>query len=89
MSYAYALAGNIPSAKEELNKWLKLKSFKAHYYTAMIYTGLKVYDLAISELNMAYRDREIFMYIIKVDPVFSPLRSEPGFHELLKKMNLE
>ena len=89
MSYAYTLAGNIPSAKEELSKWLELKSFKGHYQTAMIYTGLKEYDLAISELDMAYHDRDITMYFIKVDPVFSPLRSEPGFHDLLKKMNLE
>jgi adenylate cyclase len=89
MSYAYALAGNIPSAKEELDKWLKLKSFKGHYVTAIMYTGLKQYDLAISELNKAYLDRELAMYFIKVDPPFSPLRSEPGFHELLKKMNLE
>jgi len=55
----------------------------------MIYTGLKEYDLAISELDMAYHDRDITMYFIKVDPVFSPLRSEPWFHDLLKKMNLE
>src|ERR1017187_1635496 len=89
LSYAYALAGNIPSAKEELSKWLELKSFKGHYQTAMIYTSLKKYDLAISELNMAYQDRDITMYFIKVDPAFSPLRTEPGFHELLKKMNLE
>jgi adenylate cyclase len=89
MSYAYAIAGNIPSAKEELDKWLKSKSFKGHYQTAIIYTGLKEYDLAISELNKAYDDREIVMYFLKVDPVFSSLRNEPGFHELLKKMNLE
>jgi Tfp pilus assembly protein PilF len=89
LSYAYAISGNIERAKKELALWLNENSFKGHYQIAKIYTALKEIDPAISELNKAYQDREITMYFIKVDPVFSPLRSEPGFHELLKKMNLE
>ena len=89
LSYAYAISGNIESAKKELAIWLNENYFKGHYQIAKIYTVLNEFDPAISELNKAYRDREIFMYFIKVDPVFSPLRSEPAFNKLLKKMNLE
>jgi adenylate cyclase len=89
LSYAYAISGNIERAKKELALLLNENSFKGHYQIARIYTALKEFDLAFSELNKAYQDREITMYFIKVDPVFSPLRSEPGFHELLKKINLE
>jgi class 3 adenylate cyclase/TolB-like protein/Tfp pilus assembly protein PilF len=89
LSYAYAISGNIEMAKKELALLLNENSFKGHYQIAKIYTALKEFDLAFSELNKAYQDREITMYFIKVDPVFSPLRSEPAFNELLKKMNLE
>jgi class 3 adenylate cyclase/TolB-like protein/Tfp pilus assembly protein PilF len=89
LSYAYAISGNIEMAKKELALLLNENSFKGHYQIAKIYTALKEFDLAFSELNKAYLDREITMYFIKVDPVFSPLRSEPAFNELLKKMNLE
>ncbi len=89
LSYAYAIEGNRPAAQEELGNWLTIKSFKGHYQTSIIYTGLKMYDLAISELNKAYQDREIDMYLIKVDPALSPLWDKPAFHDLLKKMNLE
>lgn len=44
---------------------------------------------ALDALEEAYAERESFLTILKVDPRFDPLRSEPRFQELLKKIGLQ
>ena len=55
-------------------------------------TDLKVIDvpeIPKEELEKAYEVRDVWMYNLNVDPVFDPIRNEPRFRALLKKMNLE
>jgi hypothetical protein len=51
--------------------------------------GLNDYDLAMTELDKSITEKEIYLYFLKVDPVFNPIRNQPVFKELLKKMGLE
>jgi len=44
---------------------------------------------ALTELEQAYEMKEIFISEIKVVPALDPLRNEPRFKALLKKVNLE
>jgi TolB-like protein len=46
-------------------------------------------DKAFEMLNKAYEDRSFGMAQLKVNPVFDPLRSDPRFAELLRRMNLD
>jgi TolB-like protein len=41
---------------------------------------------ALDALEEAFAERESFLTILKIDPRFDPLRSEPRFQELLKKI---
>lgn len=42
---------------------------------------------ALEWLEKAYEDREPRMAYLKVDPIFDPLRSDPRFRDLLRRMN--
>jgi serine/threonine protein kinase len=55
---------------------------------AVLYAGLGDKDNAFQWLNVAYRDREVIMIRLKTDPWLEPLRSDPRFAELIKKVGL-
>ena len=55
----------------------------------VIYAGLGEKDKAFEWLEKAYEDRSISGAAeIKVDPIFDPLRSDPRFQDLLRRINL-
>ena len=88
LAYAYAVSGNRSQARIEIEKLLKDKSFYAHYYIAMAYVGINEFKLALDELEKSVQDKEIFLYFLKVDPVFFPLKNETRFQAILKELNL-
>ena len=58
------------------------------YYVAEIYTGLGDKDAAIEWLGKALDERSTWVVFLGVDPRFDPLRSDPRFAALLKRLNL-
>jgi len=42
---------------------------------------------ALEALEKAYEDRDMQLSLLKADPVYDPLRSEPRFQALLRRMN--
>jgi hypothetical protein len=58
---------------------------------AVIYAGLVEKDKAFVWLEKSYEERSIgtAFTTIKVDPAYDPLRSDPRFAELLRRMNLQ
>ncbi len=88
--YAYAIVGDKERAKSLLEDTYKkyTATWHWHYRTSQIYAALGNFDQAINELEQGYNNREIQMFWIRVDPAFNPLRHEPRFIALLKKMNL-
>jgi TolB-like protein/Tfp pilus assembly protein PilF len=59
---------------------------RGFYVAARPYAELGEKDKAFAALNSAYQNRESEMLPIKVDPLLDPLRDDPRFQELLKKM---
>jgi hypothetical protein len=43
-------------------------------------------DKAFTELNQAYQNHEYFLVWLKVDPRLDPLRSDPRFEDLLRRV---
>ncbi|HTE34318.1 MAG TPA: hypothetical protein VK666_28255 [Chryseolinea sp.] len=89
LSYGYAIAGENTRAKEELAKTLKQEGTRSNFWLAIAYIGLKEYDSALTKLERGYEVREFPIATIKVNPLVDPLRNEPRFKALLKKVNLD
>jgi serine/threonine-protein kinase len=56
---------------------------------AMAYAQLGEIDRALARLEEAYEARDFWMIWLKVQPELDPLRAEPRFQRLLRKVHLE
>ena len=89
LGYGYAAAGRRVEAQKVLDKLNELskRKYVPALHRAIIYAGLVEKDKAFEWLEKAYEER--YTIAIKVNPVFDPLRSDPRFKDLLRRMNLE
>ena len=55
----------------------------------MLYVALGDKPQALDWLERAYDQNAWAMYAIKAEPMFDPLRGEPRFEALVKKMRLQ
>ena len=91
LAYGYAMAGKKYEALKLINE---LKTSTASglivpYRLAAVYLALGDKDQAIEWLRKDYADRGNWMNQLKVDPVMDPLRSDPRFQALLRKMRFK
>jgi TolB-like protein/Tfp pilus assembly protein PilF/tRNA A-37 threonylcarbamoyl transferase component Bud32 len=85
---AYARAGQKAEAEKNLRKLIELsKQNVGTYEVALVYAGLSEKDLAFEWLEKACKVRDKGMLFLKVDPTLDPLRSDPRFQDLLRRMN--
>ncbi len=73
----------------ELNQ-MSSRRFVSPFCTAIIYLGLGDKERALDGLENAYEVRSQWLpELLKVDRILDPLRSEPRFIKLLKKVHLD
>ena len=87
---AYARAGMKAEARNclrELKEDLKKNNSVGMYEVALIYAGLGEKDQAIQWLNKAYERRDKGLTFMQEDPPLAPLRSDPRFQALVRRMN--
>ena len=91
LGYAYAAAGERAKAEAIIAKLNQMSSrrFVSPFCTAIIYLGLGDKERTLDGLEKAYEARSQWLTFLKVDRVFDPLRSDPRFVELLKKVHLD
>jgi TolB-like protein/Flp pilus assembly protein TadD len=91
LGYMYAVTGRRGDA-ERILAGLNERSHHEYvtaYSRAFIYLGLGDKEQALTWLEQAYEERDWGLRDIKVDPFLDPLRSEPRFKNLLRRLKLE
>jgi tetratricopeptide (TPR) repeat protein len=84
---AYALSGDHARAREILSK-LKNPSqpYLPAFSIATVYAGLADKEQTIFWLNKGYEERNDDMIYMKIEPVLDPIRSDPRFQDLIRRV---
>jgi eukaryotic-like serine/threonine-protein kinase len=90
LGHAYAVAGRKKDAQKLLDELTDESRGRkpSSYDIAVIYTGLGEHEKAIEWLEKAYEERNEYLSYIKADPRFDPLRTDPRFQDILRRMGL-
>jgi len=87
----YAAAGNPAEARRRLDESTQRineeKSYLRPGWVAEVYVSLGDKDEAMRWLERGYKERDIWLALLKVWPRFDPMRSDPRFQDLLRRMN--
>ncbi|MEK6325194.1 MAG: protein kinase [Acidobacteriota bacterium] len=88
--YAYAKSGRRHEAEEMIIRFKDIAKtqYVMSYRVANIYAALGDRDKAFAELEKAFAERDWELHRLKVDPLMDPLRDDPRFKEMLKRLNL-
>jgi len=90
LGHAYAAANRTAEARairDRLNTESKVR-YVPSYPIATIYAALGEKTEALKYLERAHEERDSWMPYIALDPRLDNLRSEPRFHDLLRRMRL-
>jgi TolB-like protein len=89
LGYAHAVSGQKDKAMETLDELNQLAGhrFVSPFCQALVHLGLGDNSQTIDWLGKAYEERSVWVCWLKVDPLFDPLRSDPRFQALYRKMN--
>jgi TolB-like protein/Tfp pilus assembly protein PilF len=87
---SYALSGQRGNALSVVNEWKEVEKtgYTMIYWLAATYALLGDKDAAFAELEKSYRARDWFLQRLKTDPFMEPLRGDPRYTEMLKRLNL-
>jgi TolB-like protein/DNA-binding winged helix-turn-helix (wHTH) protein/Tfp pilus assembly protein PilF len=91
LGHVYAIAGRNSDAEQQL-QLLRVAArtrYVAQSYFAIVYAALGDKDQAFAWLEKSYQDRSEQMLYLKVEPLVDPLRSDPRFESLLKRVGLD
>jgi Flp pilus assembly protein TadD len=91
LGHAYASAGKQIEARKALGELKKLSEqrFVPAWAMAAIYVGLGDKEQALIWLERAYEDKSESFIELKADAKFDPLRSDPRFVNLLRRVGLQ
>ena len=89
--YAYARLGRRDDAKAIIARFKEISKtqYVISFFVATIYAGLGEKDNAFSELETGFKERDWRMSaLLKMEPMIEPLRDDPRYKEMLKRLNL-
>jgi hypothetical protein len=89
-AYAYGRAGHPDLARRELKKLEELTRHEQLDPAILLWAHLGVSDKeeALADLERAYSQHFNLLTTLKVDPALDPLRSDPRFQDLLRRVGV-
>jgi serine/threonine-protein kinase len=90
LGYACARGGDLERARAMRDEVLALTSerYVPAYYIGGLYTGLEDFDHAFEWLFRAVDEPSSLVASLKVEPGFDPLRRDPRFDDLIRRLGL-
>ena len=88
--YAYAKTGRRDKAEDAIKRLRDLEKTEPvdPYDFAVLYVGLGDKDKAFVELEKTFNERGFYVLFLRFDPFMDPLRDDPRFKEMRKRLNL-
>ncbi len=90
LAYSYGRAGQLERAQRQMEKLEKMSRHEQLDPVIMLWTHLGVGDKeeALADLEKAYSQHFGILITLKVEPAFDPLRSDPRFQDLMRRVGL-
>lgn len=90
MTYIYGREGQLEAARRKLEELEQLNRRQELDPATMLWARLGIGDKeeALADLEKAYAEHYSFLTSLKVEPAFDPLRSDPRFQDLLRRVGL-
>jgi tetratricopeptide (TPR) repeat protein len=90
LGHVYAALGRAKEARKLLHQLAEeaQRSYVSPYHAAVLYAGLGERDKAFERLNEAARERSTLLVDLSKDPRLQPLRADPRFQSLLRRLGL-
>ena len=88
-AYMNGRLGRIEEARKDLRHLMQLNERQPAdpIVFATAYLGLDENDLAVASLQKAFAEHSITLTSLNVNPLYDPLRSDPRFQDIVRKMN--
>ena len=90
LAHTYGESGRAKEALQVLDDLTELAKHRyvAPYFLAGIHIGLGENDRAFEYLEKSYEEHSHWLIYLRLDPSMDALRSNPGFHDLLRRVGL-
>jgi tetratricopeptide (TPR) repeat protein len=91
LGYCYGASGERADAKATLEELHQMASqrYVSPVFEAIIDIGMGDSQQALDQLEQAYQSNSSMLFWLKIDHIYDPLRSDPRFIALLKKVRLD
>jgi TolB-like protein/tetratricopeptide (TPR) repeat protein len=87
LAYAYAAAGQSERARRTLSEYVSADGHEyVKYDVALVHVALGEVERALEVLEEGYRAKDTAMVRLNVDPRWDPIRAQPGFQALTRRM---
>src|SRR5262249_54815523 len=88
LACAYAGAGQQTKAESIFRDSSRGRGYVSPFWKALVYSSLGDKSSALDLLEKGRDEHDIDMVFLRVTPLFDPLRNEPRFQKLLKRIGL-
>ena len=88
LAAAYANSGDVAKAKEILNKLQNGKEYVSPAELAILHGALADKEAAFDSLERGFREHDLQLQFLKVDPAFDTLRGDPRFADVVRRIGL-